>query len=315
MLFGDPLSLLLLAGYVSANSGWPRGWPHLRQGLVHAQGGDVLKPAPRHQLSARYPSPRGDSPREPEQGASNPEAWAGVVVHKATRNGQTNRLDQLQPPHQPQRHQQSLPQQQQLAQQQPPQPPQPQPLAHPLWQRVDLCLQIAVPVILLASAACLTVGLGLDWNHRTAPGHVLYDYAGPGIWIIGAFLSFPSLIAAWNRVPGAELAARGWIAVAMVALDLGVGNAVGNIVHYSSSPNSLLDLPDMPPLTEEEQHANMDDMIAAALRDSKRERERYEGEGVASSSTETPPSSYGEVFAQESSEDYQDGEESSDYTM
>ncbi|ODO00656.1 hypothetical protein L198_02979 [Cryptococcus wingfieldii CBS 7118] len=84
---------------------------------------------------------------------------------------------------------------------------------------------------------------------------------------------------------------------------------------YSSSPNSLLDLPDMPPLTEEEQEANMDDMMAAALRDSRRERERYEGEGVASSSTETPPSSDGDVFAHGSSEGYQDGEELSDYTM
>ncbi|TYJ54715.1 hypothetical protein B9479_004655 [Cryptococcus floricola] len=84
---------------------------------------------------------------------------------------------------------------------------------------------------------------------------------------------------------------------------------------YSSSPNSLLDFPDMPPLTEEEQEAIMDDMLAAALRDSRRERERYEGEGVASSSTETLPSSDDEVFAQESSEDYQDGEGSSYYTM
>ncbi|ODO06993.1 hypothetical protein I350_04358 [Cryptococcus amylolentus CBS 6273] len=83
----------------------------------------------------------------------------------------------------------------------------------------------------------------------------------------------------------------------------------------SSSLHSLLDLPDMPPLTQEEQEANMDEVMVAALRNSRRGMERYEGEGVASSSTETLPSFDGEEFGRESSEDYQDGEESSDYTM
>ncbi|ODN86095.1 hypothetical protein L198_07388 [Cryptococcus wingfieldii CBS 7118] len=169
--------------------------------MVHVPEADVLKSAPRHQLSARYPSPGGDSSGEPEKGAKNPEAWAGL-------------------------------QQQQHAQQQALQPPQPQPLAHDRWQRSDLRLQYAVFVAFAVSAIRLGAGLVLTWKGRTAPGHVLYDYAGPGFWLSGAFVWYPSVIAVWRRVPGAQLRARRWNEITMAAVLVLIVYTVGNFVLY-----------------------------------------------------------------------------------
>ncbi|ODO08947.1 hypothetical protein L198_00686 [Cryptococcus wingfieldii CBS 7118] len=67
-------------------------------------------------------------------------------------------------------------------------------------------------------------------SHPTVAGSALTNYACPGFWVIGGFLSFPGPITAWNRVPGADLTARRWITISMATLVLGIINTVGNFV-------------------------------------------------------------------------------------
>ncbi|ODN74997.1 hypothetical protein L198_08183 [Cryptococcus wingfieldii CBS 7118] len=154
------------------------------------------------------------------------------------------RKHQLQPPLQTQQQQQQIqqlqppqlhiqPNQPQPPQPQPPQPQPPQPQQHqdrPLWERVDLFLQMAVVFFLSLSAICLAVGLWRDYKHPTVAGRALSSYAGSGLWIVGGLLSFPGVIAACIRGPGAGLAARRWLAAMMATLLLGMIDAVGNFV-------------------------------------------------------------------------------------
>ncbi|ODN82696.1 hypothetical protein L202_00988 [Cryptococcus amylolentus CBS 6039] len=77
-----------------------------------------------------------------------------------------------------------------------PQYHQSQPQARTLWQRINLLIPMAVAITMFMSAACLAVGAWQEYDHPTVAGSALTNYAGPGLWVIGAFLSFPGLIAA-----------------------------------------------------------------------------------------------------------------------
>ncbi|ODO10392.1 hypothetical protein I350_00987 [Cryptococcus amylolentus CBS 6273] len=55
-------------------------------------------------------------------------------------------------------------------------------------------------------------GAGLEqFISPTVAGGALRNYAAPGLWLIGAFVWYPSVIAVWRRVPGAQLRARRWV--------------------------------------------------------------------------------------------------------
>ncbi|TYJ51325.1 hypothetical protein B9479_008111 [Cryptococcus floricola] len=120
---------------------------------------------------------------------------------------------------------------------QPLQPPQPQPLpqqqqppqAPTRWQRWSLRLGNAIICALSLSTACLAVGFWRIFRHPTVAGGRLYLYAGTAFWILGALLLFPDLIAAWNRVPGAESTERRRSGLFMAALFLGIADAVAGI--------------------------------------------------------------------------------------
>ncbi|ODN82707.1 hypothetical protein L202_00997 [Cryptococcus amylolentus CBS 6039] len=252
MLFGNALSLLSLAGYVSVNSVRdqcsnkvdflsellgkvfccsddnrtdPENGLTCPLRMVHAQGGDVvidsssqrldINSAPRHRLGARLGQYHQPQPQQPQaQSQSQEHTYPPHPVSSPHPSSAPSRSPSSPSPSESIQQLQQQLQQLQQSQQPPPQPQPPesqQPWAHALWQRVSLPIQQGITWPLSLSAVCLIVGLGLDWNSPTVAGGALRNYAAPGLWLIGAFVWYPSVIAVWRRVPGAQLRARRWV--------------------------------------------------------------------------------------------------------